>query len=217
LQPKINQTLFLQLNSIDEEESKQEYKTRIADIQEQYIAMEIPIHEKTGRLKRFYAGDELSVYFISEGGVKNYFTTSVLGFKEDVVRLVVIKRPQEEAITQVQRRNFLRVPAELEVAVRVSDNIRFLGITEDVSGGGISFFCEKQVPIQQGNETDCWLLLMYKNGKVDHVSFKGELVRVKPLETRQQLVMLRFTDIKEGERQKIIRYCFERQLDFRKK
>ncbi len=217
LLPKVNQILYLQVNSIDEEEAKEELKSRIADVHEQYLTMEVPISQKTGRLKRLYVGDEISAYFITEGGVKNYFQTSVLGFKEDVIRLIVIKMPELESITKVQRRSFLRVPAELEIAVRLTEQIQFIGVTDDVGGGGISFLCDKFIPLQMGNQAGCWLLVHYKNGRVDHVPFKGEMVRVKHLENGKQLVMMRFVDINDRDRQKIIRYCFERQLDFRKK
>jgi len=215
LLPKSNQILYIQVNSIDEEESRQEFKSRISDIHEHYITMEVPISDKTGRLKRLYVGDELSAYFLTEGGVKNFFNTSVLGFKEDVIRLVIIKKPDPESITKVQRRNFLRVPAELEVAMKLTEQVQFLGITDDVGGGGISVLCDGSVPVKSNDTLHCWLLIPFKSGKVDHVPFKGEVVRVKPMESRQQ-VMLRFSDIADRDRQKVIRYCFERQLEFRK-
>jgi c-di-GMP-binding flagellar brake protein YcgR len=208
--------LFMQVNSIDEEEAKEELKARIADVLDEHILIDIPMLLKSAKAKRLYAGDELSAYYETKGGVKNYFNTSVLGFKEDVLKLVVLKKPELEAITKVQRRNFLRVPAELEIAVKVSEIVQFVGQTDDVGGGGISFLCEKNVPIQVKNEASCWLLVPFKNGKVDHVNFKAELVRVKPTENELQLVMLRFIDISDRERQKIIRYCFERQLELRK-
>jgi c-di-GMP-binding flagellar brake protein YcgR len=217
LLPKVNQLLYMQVNSIDEEEAKEELKARIADVLDEHILMEIPIRTKTGKLKRLYAGDEISAYYMTDGGVKNYFVTSVLGFREDVLKLVVIKKPELEAITKVQRRNFLRVPAELEIALKISEHIQFIGMTDDVGGGGISFLCDKNVPIQVNNMASCWLLVPFKNGKVDHVPFKAELVRIKPTDNDLVIVMLRFIDISDRDRQKIIRYCFERQLDFRKK
>jgi c-di-GMP-binding flagellar brake protein YcgR len=217
LLPKVNQLLYMQVNSIDEEEAKEELKARIADVLDEHILIEIPIRAKTGKLKRLYAGDEISAYYLTEGGVKNFFVTSVLGFREDVLKLVVIKKPELEAITKVQRRNFLRVPAELEIAVKISEHIQFMGMTDDVGGGGISFLCDKIVPIQVNNIASCWLLVPFKNGKVDHVPFKAELVRIKPTDNDLVIVMLRFIDISDRDRQKIIRYCFERQLDFRKK
>lgn len=214
--PKVNQVLHMQLNSIDEEEAQQEYKSRIADITDLHIMMEVPINEKTGKLKRFFVGDELSIYFLSEGGVKNYFTSTVLGFREDVVRMVLIKKPEPDAITKIQRRSFLRVPAELEIAVRLTEQVQFVALTDDVGGGGISLLCDGSIPVKPQDTVSCWLLLPYKSGKVDHVPFKGEIVRTKPLETGRQQVMMRFSDITDKERQKVIRFCFERQLEFRK-
>ncbi|WP_079910709.1 flagellar brake protein [Paenibacillus sp. 32352] len=215
--PKVNEILHIQINSIDEEEAKQEFKSRIADMTDKQISMEIPMNERTGRLKRLYIGDELSVYFITDGGVKNYFTSTVLGFSDDVIRTVHIKKPDLESITKVQRRNFLRVPAELEIAVAYSEQLKFVAVTDDVGGGGISFLCDGYIPLATQQTVRCWLLLQFKNNQLEHIPFKGELVRVKPLETGKQQVMLRYSEITDHDRQKIIRYCFERQLEFRKR
>lgn len=214
--PRINQILYIQVNSIDEEEAGLEYKSRIADMTDSYISIEIPIHEKSGRLKRLYQGDELSVHYLTEGGVKNYFNSSVIGFSDDVVRLIRIKIPAADAITKIQRRSFLRVPAELEIAVKVSEQLQFVALTDDVGGGGISFLCDGYLPADTGQTVHCWLLVTYKSGQIEHIPFKSEIVRVNPLETGKKQVMLRYTEITDRDRQKIIRYCFERQLDMRK-
>ncbi len=214
--PKVNQTLFLQVASSDEEETKIEYKSRIADIAEDRMLIEVPLNEKTGKYKKLYLGDELSAYFLSDGGVKNFFSTHVLGFKEEVIRLIAIENPDPESITKVQRRTFLRVAAELELAIKFS-SVRFLAMTDDVGGGGISFITEGKWQLKSGDILDCWLLLPYKNGSVDHANFRPEIVRVKQLESGRNQVMAKFSEISDGERQKIIRYCFERQLEFRKR
>jgi c-di-GMP-binding flagellar brake protein YcgR len=216
LLPKVNQTLFLQVASSDEEETKIEYKSRIADIAEDRMLIEIPLNEKTGKYKKLYLGDELSAYFLSDGGVKNFFSTHVLGFKEEVIRLIAIENPDPESITKVQRRTFLRVAAELELAIKFS-NVRFLAMTDDVGGGGISFITEGKWQLKSGDILECWLLLPYKNGTIDHANFRPEIVRVKQLESGRNQVMAKFSEITDGERQKIIRYCFERQLEFRKR
>jgi c-di-GMP-binding flagellar brake protein YcgR len=214
--PKVNQVLHLQVNSIDEEEAKQEYKSRISDITADYIQMEVPMNERTGRLKKLYAGDELSVFFLTEGGIKNYFTTAVIGFREENIRTVIIKKPDPESITKVQRRSFLRVPAELEIAAQITEQLKFVGVTDDVGGGGISMLCDGSVPVKNADIISCWLLLPSKSGKVDHIPFKGEVVRVKPLETGRQQIMMRYSEITDKDRQKVIRFCFERQLEIRK-
>jgi len=216
LLPIINQQLFIQVASMDEVESQHEYKSRISDMNESYIAMEVPLSVKTGKLKRLVPGDQISAYFITDGGVKNFFSTEVLGLRDDVIKLVLIKPPEIEAITRVQRRNYLRVPAELEIAVKLQDKLQIIGTTDDVSGGGLSFVCDGQFPFKAKEIISCWLLLQYKAGTVEHMPFLAEIVRIKPLETGRQLLMCSFTDIAEHERQKVIRYCFERQFDLRK-
>ena len=76
---------------------------------------------------------------MTEGGVKNFFNSHVLSHHEDVIRLVRIKKPEPDLITKVQRRSFLRVQAELEVAVMAKDGTQLLTKTDDVGGGGVSF------------------------------------------------------------------------------
>ena len=215
--PKVSQFLYLHVESMDEEESKREYKSRIADIGEETITMEVPIDEQTGRYKRLVQGDRISAFFVGEGGVKNYFDSRVVGLKEEAIRLVLIEKPQLESIVKVQRRNFFRVPARLEVAVKLSDQVRFLAATSDVSGGGVSFITDDQYPVEQGMQIFCWMVVPFKNESIEHVSFQGELVRVKQLENGKCLCMLQFAKMENRDREKVMRYCFERQLDFRKK
>lgn len=214
--PKINQVLHIQINSIDEEESMQEYKSRIADMTEEYIVIEVPMNERTGRLKRLFQGDELSIYFLTEGGMKNFFMSTVLGLRDGEIRTVLIRKPESESITKIQRRSFLRVPAELDIAASLTDQVRFTGVTDDVGGGGASFLCEGNVPVKTGDTLACWLLLVSRSAKPDHIPFKGEVVRIKSLETGRQQVMLQFSEISDKDRQKVIRFCFERQLEIRK-
>ncbi|CAM2803176.1 flagellar brake domain-containing protein [Paenibacillus sediminis] len=215
--PKINDLVYIQVDSADDKESQIIYKSRVADIEEQSILIEVPMQENSAQLMHPYMGEELSVYFVSEDGAKNYFNTYLMGFKEDTIRLVRISKPKPEEITKEQRRSFLRVVASLDLAVRMPDGTRFVAQTEDVSGGGVSFFCERDYAVVVGQKISCWLLIPYRNGSVEHVPFQAEIVRVKPLESgrSRKIVMLKFIHISDMERQKIIRYCFERQFEFR--
>lgn len=212
----INEFLYFQVNSLDEEDAKQEYKSKIADIDNQFISLQIPINIETGKPKKLEAGDEIYAYFITDGGVKNFFMTTVTGFKEEVTRLVLIKKPSASAITKVQRRNYLRVPADLEISVSLSNVLKFISVTEDVSGGGVSFGYDSHLPLETGKLVTCWMIIPCRNGKIEHVSFLGVIVRIKASEQKRSLAMVKFTEISDRDRQILIRYCFERQLEFRK-
>ncbi|MFE4710939.1 MULTISPECIES: flagellar brake protein [Paenibacillus] len=213
--PKINDNLYIQVASSDAVEAEVEYRSRIAETEDEAFLIEIPMQEGSGRLKKLTVGDELSVYFMTEGGIKNYFYTHVVGFKEDVIRMVRVRKPAPESIFKIQRRSFLRVSAELELAVKSSNGNRFLVRTEDVGGGGTSFLTDAKVKLDVEDKLSCWLLVPYRNGTSEHVNFEGEVVRIKTLENGRSLAMLKFAAISDTERQKIIRYCFERQFDFR--
>ncbi|KWX74741.1 glycosyl transferase [Paenibacillus riograndensis] len=215
LYPKINEYLYIQVASSDAAEAEMEYRSRIAEMEEEAFLIEIPMQEKNGKLKKLFIGDELSVYFLTEGGIKNYFNTHVIGFKEDVIRMVKIRKPAADSIFKIQRRSFFRVNAELELAVKDALGSRFLVRTEDIGGGGTSFLSDAKVQLEVGGKLFCWLMIPYRNGSTEHVNFEGEIVRIKTLETGRNLVMLKFASITDSERQKIIRYCFERQFDFR--
>lgn len=214
--PKVNDVLHIQLPSEGEIEGNFEYRSRIAESDEDEIYIEVPIHEQSGHFKKLHMGNELSLYFLTEGGVKHFFNTYVTGFKEDVIRMVRLRKPTEDEISQMQRRNFLRVQANLELAVKFQhDFTRFLTYTENVGGGGISLLGDEHHEVKEGQFLTCWLLIQYKNGDLEHVPFEGTVVRTVTLESGRQKAMLEFTKITDMERQKIIKYCFERQLDFR--
>lgn len=208
--------MFVRLLSPDHEVASVDYKSRIADAEDGLIHMEMPLSAADGQPLRLFPGDRLAVYYFA-GGARYEFYTEVTGFREDAVRLVSVRKPAPGAISRHQRRNFLRMPAELEVAIRLHDKLPLTALTEDVGGGGLSFVCAGDVPVAKGDPLSGWLLLQYRNGSIDHMSFAARVVRLKPQEDGTRLVMCEFTDISEHERQKVIRYCLERQLELHKK
>jgi c-di-GMP-binding flagellar brake protein YcgR len=213
LLPKINQTLYIQTETDTEPLT---LRSRVADEDNQNIYIEIPLDEKSRKMYRTQTGEKLQVYFFTQEGVKHLFSSTVTGYRKDAVNLVAIRKPELEEITKDQRRSYLRVEANLELAVRIGEKLRFLAITEDVGGGGVSFTCERNRPIVQNGVLTCWLLLNYKGGTIAHAKFEGEVVRVLPIESDKNLIMMRFQEIADSDQQKIIRFCFERQLDNRK-
>ncbi|MBD3918773.1 PilZ domain-containing protein [Paenibacillus sp. PR3] len=215
--PKINQVIQFQFVAALQqgEELEFEYKTRIADERDDDFCVEMFIHERTGRFKRPLIGDALTAVYVNEEGVQHFFETQVTGFINDTVQLIRIQKPDLASITKTQRRNYLRVAATLEVAALTPDGDRFNALTDDVGGGGVSFICEGSTKLEEANLLDCWLLLSYKNGTIEHASFQASIVRLNTLSTGRLHVMAKFENITNSDRQKIIRYCFERQLDFR--
>ncbi|RUS48149.1 flagellar brake protein [Cohnella sp. AR92] len=214
--PKVNQTMFLQLDSEVGQEQAPTYRSRIADQNAESIFIEIPMDEQTKRYYRTQTGEKLIAYYYTADGVKHQFSTVVKGHVKDAVTLVEIRMPLPEEISKEQRRSFLRVETQLELAVRIGEKVRFVALTEDVGGGGVSFRCERKWPVTRGMKLNCWLLVPYRTNNVTHAQFVGEVVRVAEAEPKHYIVMMKFNEIQDAEQQKIIRYCFERQLDMRR-
>lgn len=216
MEPKIAQVLFCRFTSAAGPEDKLEYKSRTADYDQDYMLVEIPINTQSGQLKTIYVGDELTMYYLLNGR-KYQFNTSVLGFRKDPIPLVVVKRPDPQTmiITYIED-SFFQVSGQLELAVKGPDGEGFVALTEDISGGSVTFSCDGSVSLQIGTEYRCWLLLQTNSGKPGPVPFKGELVRSLPFGKEGQIAMIRFTEILESDRQEIVRYCFEKERTNRK-
>lgn len=198
------------------------YKSRVADVDEETIAIEVPIQVGTGRTGTYAEGAEWIVWYVAVDGARMEFRAPLVGTRDENIRLWLIGKPDREHMNRVQRRHFVRVSAEFEIAVKLNDKVRgchFLARTVDVSGGGLAFVCPDRHLLREGDQLDLWLCLAGKAGAVAHARAAGEVVRVNvPDEPGQDvLVSVKFTDISEGDRAKVIRACFERQLEMRKK
>ncbi|WP_200965159.1 flagellar brake protein [Insulibacter thermoxylanivorax] len=212
--PAIGQMITLQVISADEREASLTFKSRLADEDEQSLWIEAPF-DNQGQLKQLYKGNALSISYVTSG-VKFYFSTHVTAErKENGIILFAIEKPAQDDITKVQRRAFLRVKAQLEVAATLAGNRRLLAVTEDISGGGLSMIADRDIGLRAGDPLECWVLLPFRNGKIEHIPLKGTVVRS---ENRDQgpFITIKYTQISEADRQKIVQYCFDRQLELRK-
>ncbi|UHA72942.1 flagellar brake protein [Paenibacillus sp. 481] len=213
--PNVSDTIMIQ--STRSQNGNPEYKARVADIDETSLWIEIPINETTGKYGFFISGEELDVYYTQIEGVKWHFSTAVIGAKQDQgVRLMGLRKPEPHWMTKMQRRSYLRVQAKLEMALRTEDGVKFLAFTEDVSGGGVSFMMDIKQELTELQKIQCWLVAPFKSGAIEHIFFVGEIIRLQSVNEEQQLVMMKFDRIADVEQQRLIRYCFERQLDLRK-
>lgn len=210
--PTIGQMIQIQLQTSANE--NQYLKSRIADHKNNQLFIDPPIDDK-GLFKLLHSGDILNVSYMDSSA--NYsFSTRVINHKiENSLHLFSIAVPERSQITRVQRRSFLRVEANLEVAIRLGDQ-RLLAITEDLSGGGLSMIIhDDKAKLLQDDKVQCWLLLQFRNGSLEHIPFQAEVVRTKKVDNGL-LVMLRFVNILEPDRQKVVKYCLDRQIELKK-
>jgi len=219
---RIGQTIRLNFMSSSEETELHSFKSRITDIQDDVASIELPTSEVTGRTGLFGPGTECSVWYVGEDGSRYEFNSSIAGRKSEHIPVLLLQLPAKEFISRTQRRNYLRIETTLEIAVKLNDPIRqyhFLARTMDVSGGGLSFTCEESFRLQEKDMLKVWISLPTKNGQIQHAFAEMEIVRRKPAEEKglHQWISGKFIKMSELDRVKVVRACYERQLELRKK
>ncbi|WP_339062675.1 PilZ domain-containing protein [Tepidibacillus marianensis] len=217
--PVVNQVVYLSSNH------KQEFplKTRIADINNQYISIEVPINETTGKLEKLPVGRRIVLFYQSKDHGQYMFDTTVMDEAKDQIDLLILQLPDPNQIKKAQRRNFLRVPASIETSFHIVDsrnNEWFIVKTLDLSGGGMQIILSNPNLFKEGLKLKGWIVLSYPNeDNIEHVQYQAEIIRIlSPNEnTKVKWASLNFTSITETSRAKIIRYCYQRQVYLRKK
>lgn len=211
--PSVNDVLhILPASAADQPE----FKARVAESDDSCIWIEIPLQMDTGRYGMFQVDEMLEITFVDGDGMKSHFLTSVIAKRQDGIRMLGLAKPYVDDVVRMQRRSFLRVDASLELAVKQEDGRRSVVRTDDISGGGASFIVGVNHEFQERQTLECWLVLNYRNDEVDHVHFTAEIVRIQPRSEKYIVIMVKFMDISGQEQQKIVRYCFEQQLNARR-
>lgn len=214
LLPKINQLIYI---SLDDEDYS--YKSRVAELSKKILEVEMPIDINTGRVKVIPEGSYIKVWYTTNEQGHFTFETKVLGSKTEQVPLLLIEQPKY--IKRLQRRDYLRIPASVEVAFKVrgkKDDWQVVR-TIDISGGGLQFVLPFPKEIYITQELEGWIVLPFNNGNIEHIKFQGTVVRVmQPHEdVKANWVSIKINQLKENMREKIIRFCYEKQVEYRKK
>ncbi|WP_246062139.1 flagellar brake protein [Paenibacillus oralis] len=159
---------------------------------------------------------EVFVYFQGGAGIKYQFKTKVIAQNGTSPIRLQLTMPQDGEILRVQKREYFRVPVELNFELENKQighpNRQYR--TRDISGGGLSFITSER-PFQD-DETDPKGILFIENGEsTSMIPFESRVVYQNPTTLGYQ-VALKFTKIRESHRDTIIKFCMKEQLKRRK-
>ncbi|MEW4370315.1 PilZ domain-containing protein [Paenibacillus kandeliae] len=166
-----------------------------------------------GNAKHLESGQLISGYIVLRNDTRYYFDSEVVSY-DAASEQAVFRRPDEQELTETRSRKYLRVRAELELAVKCGDQ-RFTVLTTEVSAGGLVFVPEAGMNVQRGDSLECWLLIHMKNGAIEHVPLEAIVLSSSGATAQGGRCKIEYTAIASADQQKLIRYCFERQFDFR--
>lgn len=214
---KIGNTL--QIEHRNASNKKEIYKSRIIDLTHDQIFIDPPVNEKTRKTVFFQPDTVLKAMVLNENKVYR-FTTSVIERRSGRLPMLVLSIPNEEAFSQIQRRNFVRMESNLDIAVHSSTDtfIPFSTITSDIGGGGVQVSLPADHLLSMGDSLQLYIVLPLQSGKRHYLKTEGEVVRIfTDKHTNKEKASFSFRQLSDKRREPIIRYCFEQELRLRKK
>ncbi|HLR08148.1 MAG TPA: flagellar brake domain-containing protein [Bacillota bacterium] len=215
---EIGKTLHLELyNQVKHMTEK--YRSQVVEMHDDYLFIDYPINERTNKATYLHTGTPLKVNYIGQDGSVYSFQTTVTTRTKRTVPVLVIDFPKEDKIKRIQRREYVRIQTAVDVAVHFEKACKepFTTVTKDISGGGLSIFIPDSNHLAQGDLLNVWIVLPMQSGSYHYVEAKTEVIRTKLSEHAVPTASIKFISITNTHREKIIRYCFEKQWEARQK
>lgn len=207
---KVNQPVEIELP-----ESKDYFRSRVEGILSDKITLAAPL--KQGQIVSLSPGTTVKVMFSDQ--VATYsFKSKLVSLNRQNPPTVTLGEPYD--LKRTQRRNFVRLETKLNIVfAEVNEDFQtvsdiFAGTTIDLSGGGVMFACNTL--LKYGDILDVTVVLT----ESDSTKALGKVVRFSenpPNAKQKYLVGLEFAIIEESERDKIIKFIFNKQRELRRK
>ena len=213
---KIGRILTLEHNQPSQD--LEEYHCKIIDKNEHYLIIDYPIHKNTKKSAFFSVGTFFSARYVGDDNAVYEFRTKIVTRVKLNVPAIAITLPKKEEIKRIQRREFVRVSATVDIAVHSLNQSfePFTTVTSDISGGGLSIVMPRRLHLELGEMLNIWLALGFKAGEFHYAHTKAQVVFINNL-NNIRTASVKFLSINQKEQQLIVRYSFEKQREARKK
>lgn len=215
---KIGKSLYLEMRQPETNEVER-FECTIVDKTKDHIFIDYPIYEKTRKTTIIPVGTKMRVSYVSDDQNVYFFPSEIISKKMLTVPTLMIPVPEKETIKKIQRREFVRVPVAVDIAVHHEDLqvAPFTTVTVDLSGGGLSFILPKNISLNREDRLNIWMVLQYENDQFEYLELKAEIVRVNEQDNAISTASAKFMSYSPKQQQAIIQFCFEKMRQARKK
>lgn len=176
--------------------------------------IEVPLHYLDHHPCTIHAHAEVWIEYHAPDGATCRYQTEVYDFADMPMKVWQIHVPDSKKVEREQRREFVRVLADLEVSLEVQQVGRPLHakvFTRDISGGGMSLLLPRSVILRTGEQIEARFTVPLRSDRVE-ISTRCLVVRVSDRNDQGfAAASVKFVDMKEPLRQRIIQYTFLRQ------
>lgn len=213
-------TIVLELKNDNTNEQNKTYRCRVVDYINSQLVVDYPIDVETNKQSYFLEGTEFNASFVGKDEAVYVLNTEIVGRSTRNVPVLLLKDPGKETYIRIQRRNYVRVETAIDVAIYPMDHSYppFRTVTWDISGGGCAVIVPEEQPFPTEGEVKIWLSIHLQSGEICYFHTISKIIRVIPSKgTLNKRVSLEFISLTKEERQLVVRYCFEKQLEQRRK
>jgi c-di-GMP-binding flagellar brake protein YcgR len=213
----IGDTIILEPKSSSEEEK---YRCKLVERKGEHLFIDYPISMKTSKTVFLLDGTQLKGSFLGRDNTVYLFETEVQGRVLQTIPMIKLSYPGKEQLIRVQRRQYVRVDTTVDVAVHPTNAefSPFVTITSDISAGGAALILPSNTKLNPEIMINCWIVLPMLSGDYHYMTLKARVIRIIPGQNGERDKMpIEFIDITENERQLLIRFSFERQLNLKRK
>jgi c-di-GMP-binding flagellar brake protein YcgR len=208
------------INLETKDEKVETLKCKLVERRGNHLYIDYPFNPKTGRTAYLMIGTELIASFVNKDQNLFRFQTEVTGRVKDNIPMISLTYPGDEQLIRVQRRQFVRIDTTLDIAIHPKSNEfqPFTAFTTDISAGGSAIILPKSTKLKQGQEILVWFSLPFQNETIEYIKINAKIIRFIATENESFLkAPLQFIDIDEETRQTVIRFCFNQQIQMRRK
>lgn len=198
------------------------YNAKVQDMDKNQFFIDVPLRQGAMMPSTLPESLTVMVRYRAVDGALCSFPTQVLGSEVRGIPLIALRRPKISQVHRQQRREFLRVPIQttfelvyMEYYTKKIITAQAAGV--DISGGGLAFRVDADLQMLP-NDIIGFRFRLPGDETGREVVAKARVIRVAPpQESRTKVVSLKFWEIQESDRQRIVQYSFKRQIEMREK
>lgn len=206
---KINQLVEVAISSNNQ--SSEYYKTRVEGISAHSIQLGIPI--VNGALLPIHQGDQIQAKYSVKKEYNQVITYSfssfIRGWEKSPIPVMILDLPDK--VNKAQRRSYLRLPVNMVCHwSKPDEDTDQEAAIIDLSGGGCQL--KTTETLEEGTEINLRLTVPNK----PEIVIKSKIMRVLERQDKKHNYYhcgVEFTEIRENQRDQIVKYLFELQRD----
>jgi len=190
------------------------YKSRLVDILDQQLHLDIPINELTGRNAIFTRNSIFKILFLTKKLELYTCDLTYIQTLHETVPVMVFNKPNENELVKEQRRRFFRIPSTTEITVLPIEEefAPIKSLSQDISAGGVAIHIPNTIPLQVNQNVVLKMNLQFENTINEEVEVESTIVRIHDAEANDmQLISLMYSKLTTQDRQKIVKYTMEQQ------